>query len=109
MEVSLPRRRHQWIYDRPSHLRSVPAFQGGRRAHPHPLVRRLPAQERDGQAGVEAGHLRRAADRLAPPQLLVGLRRRGLGRRLGRRHQQGPRRPRQGQAQRRRREEEEGR
>ena len=88
--------------------KSVSAFQGGRRAHPDPLVRRLLAEERDGQACVEAGRLRRAADRLAPPQLLVGLCGGGLGRRVGRHHQQGPRRLRQGQDQRERRREKEG-
>ena len=91
-------------------MRSLSVFQRGRRAHPHPLVRRLPAEERDGQAGVEAGHLRRPPDRLAPPHLGVGLCRGGLGRRVGRHHQPRPRRLRQGEAQRerRRQREEEG-
>ena len=79
------------------------AFQGGRRPHPDPLLRRLPPEERDGQASVEAGHLRRAPDRIPPPRLILGLRRRRLRRRLGRHHQPGPRRFRQGAAPRRQR------
>ncbi len=73
-------------------------FQGWRRAHPDALLRRLPAQERDRQAAVEAGDLRRAADSHAQAQRLLGLCHRRLGRRLGRHHEQGAGQLHQGEA-----------
>jgi len=59
-------------------------FQGRRSSHPDPEFRRLLAEVRAREAGVEASDQRRAADPDVQAGPAVGVRRRWIGRRVGR-------------------------